>query len=410
MRSEQCESNVNRTTNNRAPTGKHPAKQGNHLLGLMLALLCLLFSISYGVQGNMLQLLEEEFQKVVTSARPAVVKVVATHQLELPHFPPDAQLLSRGKGLTRESIGSGILIDTAGHIVTTTFDADVHEIEVVFHDGSSADAKLIGEDVMSDIAVLRVDTDAARAQIRRAQIRQAPRERGKRLPWLGSSIKIDSGSWVVTVGNSYGDSPILSFGIVGGWDLLPKHHCAQVIKINAPVTPGNSGGAVVNTAGEVVGMILAVLTESVSVSRHANDEVYRGNNAPLRNPTSTLSMSTRLSQPWVTFAMPIEAVTAVANEIIAHGKVARGWLGVQIEEGIFGGVAGVFIMSVTENSPAHKSGLLPKDIILEFDNHPVENYPQLSRCVLSTRPNTRVNLKIYRNGRELTHSVTLGER
>ena len=381
MRLEQCESNVNRITNNRAP------------LPLMLALLCLLFSISYGVQGNMLQLLEEEFQKVVTSARPAVVKVVATHQLELPHFPPDARLLSRGKGLTRQSIGSGILIDTAGHIVTTTFDADVHEIEVVFHDGSSADAKLIGEDVMSDIAVLRVDTDAARAQIR-----------------LGSSMEIDSGSWVVTVGNSYGNSPILSFGIVGGWDLLPKHHCAQVIKINAPVTPGNSGGAVVNTAGEVVGMILAVLTESVSVSRHANDEVYRGNNAPLRNPTSTLSMSTRLSQPWVTFAMPIEAVTAVANEIIAHGKVARGWLGVQIEEGIFGGVAGVFIMSVTENSPAHKSGLLPKDIILEFDNHPVENYPQLSRCVLSTRPNTRVNLKIYRNGQELTHSVTLGER
>ena len=398
MRSEQGESNVNRTTNNRAPTGKHPAKQGNHLLGLMLALLCLLFSISYGVQGNMLQLLEAEFQKVVTSARPAVVKVVATHQLELPHFPPDARLLSRGKGLTRQSIGSGILIDTAGHIVTTTFDADVHEIEVVFHDGSSADAKLIGEDVMSDIAVLRVDTDASRAQIRRAQIR------------LGSSMEIDSGSWVVTVGNSYGNSPILSFGIVGGWDLLPKHHCAQVIKINAPVTPGNSGGAVVNTAGEVVGMILAVLTESVSVSRHANDEVLMDDDVPLRNPTLTLSMPTRLSQPWVTFAMPIEAVTAVANEIIAHGKVARGWLGVQIEEGIFGGVAGVFIMSVTENSPAHKSGLLPKDIILEFDNHPVENYPQLSRCVLSTRPNTRVNLKIYRNGRELTHSVTLGER
>lgn len=367
--------NLNRITNNRAP------------LPLMLVLLCLLFSTAVPglAQANMLQLLEEEFQKVVTSARPAVVKVVATHQLELPHFSPDAQL-NWGKGLTRQSIGSGILIDTAGHIVTTTFDADVHKIEVVFHDGSSADAKLIGEDVMSDIAVLRVDTDAARAQIR-AQIR------------LGSSVKIDSGSWVITVGNSYGDSPILSFGIVGGWALLPKHHCAQVITINAPVTPGNSGGAVVNTAGEVVGMILAVLTESVPPGQ----SFLEGSNV---HSGITEFRVQPLSQPWVTFAMPIEAVTAVANEIIAHGKVARGWLGVQIEEG----TSGVFIMSVTENSPAHKSGLLPKDIILEFDNHPVENYPQLSRCVLSTKPNTRVNLKIYRNGRELTHSVTLGER
>ncbi len=349
------------------------------LVLLMLALLCLLFyAVAPGVaQGNMLQQIEEEFQKVVASARPAVVKVVATHQIELPQFPPDAQ---KKPVLTRQSIGSGIVIDTAGHVVTTTFDADVHKVEVVFHDGSSADAKLLGEDIMMDIAVLRVNTGAGRSR---------PHMRP------GNSSNIDSGSWVVTVGNSYGASPIISFGVVGGWDILPKHPCAEVIKINAPVTPGNSGGAVVNTAGEVVGMILAVLTESSP----SFPTVVEGSHI-------TKFHVQPVSQGWVTFAIPIETVTALANEIIAHGKVARGWLGVQIEVG----ESGVFITRVTEDGPAHKSGLLPKDVILEFNNHRVEDYPQLLQCVMSTSPNTQVRLKIYREGRVQMHAVTLGER
>lgn len=337
----------------------------------------LLYAVVPGIaQGNMLQRIEKEFQKVVAASRPAIVKVVATHQLELPQFPPELQKTV----LTRQNVGSGILIDAAGHIVTTTFDGAVQQVEVVFHDGKRANAELLGEDVMTDIAVLRVKTAIGREG---AQIRH------------GNSADIDSGSWVVTVGSSYGASPVISFGIVGGWDILPNHHCAEVIKINAPVTPGNSGGAVVNTAGEVVGMILAVLTDAVP-----------GVPAVVEGDNITEFRIQPASQSWVTFAVPIETVLSVAQEIIAHGKVARGWLGVQIEMG----KSGIFITRVTENSPAHKSGLLPKDIILEFNEHPVENYPQLLRCVMSAAPHTRVNLKIYRNGRAMTRAVTLGEK
>lgn len=343
----------------------------------LLILNLLFYAIAPGIaQSNMLQLIEAEFQKVVTASQPAIVKVVATHQLELPQFPPAHQKTV----LTRQSVGSGIVIDTAGHVVTTTFDGAAHQVEVVFHDGKRAHAELLGEDVMTDIAVLHVKTAAGR------EITPIH---------YGESADIGSGSWVVTVGSSYGASPVISFGIVGGWDILPNHHCARVMKINAPVTPGNSGGAVVNTAGEVVGMILAVLTDAVP-----------GRTAVIEEDNITELRIQPVSQSWVTFAVPIETVLSVAKEIIAHGKVARGWLGAQIEMG----ESGIFITRVTENGPAHKSGLLPKDIILEFNESPVENYPQLLRCVMSAAPHTRVNLKIHRNGQEMTRAVTLGER
>lgn len=347
------------------------------LLILSLLVYAIAYAIAPGIaQSNMLQLIEKEFQKVVAASRPAIVRVVATHQLELPRFPSEIQKTV----LTRQSVGSGIVIDAAGHVVTTTFDSTAQQIEVVFHDGKRAEAELLGEDVMTDIAVLHVKTAPGRED---AQIH------------FGNSADIDSGSWVVTVGSSYGASPVISFGIVGGWDILPNSHCAEVIKINAPVTPGNSGGAVVNTAGEVVGMILAVLTDAVP----GMPTVMEGDDiTEFRIPP--------VAQSWVTFAVPIETVLSVAKEIIAHGKVARGWLGVQIEMG----ESGVFITRVTENGPAHKSGLLPKDVILQFNEHPVENYPQLLRCVMTAAPHTRVNLKIYRNGQEMNRVVTLGER
>jgi S1-C subfamily serine protease len=103
--------------------------------------------------------------------------------------------------------------------------------------------------------------------------------------------------------------------------------------------------------------------------------------------------------------MPIETVRAVAKEIIEHGKVARGWLGVEVDVGELG----VFVRGVIENSPAHKCGLLPRDLILEFNEVPVHSYDELLKCVVSKRPNTKVQLKIGRNGTEQYSTVILGE-
>ena len=363
---------------------------------LIIGSLSLLFSVVIPGFANesVLQMLERDFQRVVTEARPAVVKVVATQVVPV-SLPPNVEELT----FTRQNIGSGILIDPAGHVVTTTFEMETpSKIEVIFNDKKVSSAKLIGTDILTDIAVLRiVNTPRESAPTNAVRAPRVPGERIELPPtrkW-GDSSKIDTGSWVVTIGSTYGQSPIVSFGVVGGWDTLPNQLCGELIKINAAVTPGNSGGAVVNTSGEVVGMILAVLTEPTRTDSDIDI-------------TQLLVQSPLLGirNQEITFAMPIETVHAVAKEIIEHGKVARGWLGVEVDVGD----SGILVTGVIENSPAHKGGLLPEDLILEFNEIPVHSYVELLRCVVSKRPNTEVRLKVGRNGAEQQYTVTLGEK
>ena len=366
---------------------------------LIIGLISLLFyAVPSGFTNeNVLQMLEKDFQKVVTNARPAVVKVVATQV----------------RPFTRQNIGSGIVIDTDGHIVTTTFEMETpSKIEVIFNNKIVSPAKLIGIDTLTDIAVLKVahlllsptsSQDAAKAAVAGEWI-ELTRPQSLKFKW-GDSSKIDTGSWVVTIGSSYGNSPIVSFGIVGGWDTLPDQLCGDLIKINAAVTPGNSGGAVVNTSGEVVGMIFAVLTDPTNANSPVDVLFEKQDNIDLRQfLVQPPLLGTRNQE--ITFAMPIETVNAVAKEIIEHGKVARGWLGVEVDVSELG----VFVTDVIENSPAHKCGLLQNDFILEFNKVPVHSYAELLRCVVSKRPNTKVELKIGRNGTEQYSTVILGEK
>ena len=328
------------------------SKHQQLIIGSLSLLFCVV--IPGFADENVLQRLEKDFQGVVTDARPAVVKVVATQVMSVP-LPSNTKELA----LIRQNIGSGIVIDTAGHIVTTTFEmGPPSKIEVIFSDKKVFSAKLIGTDIFTDIAVLRIantprehtpPTDAVEPTASNEWI-----ELTRPHKW-GDSSKIDTGSWVVTIGSTYGHSPIVSFGIVGGWDTLPNQLCGELIKINAAVTPGNSGGAVVNTSGEVVGMILAVLTEPIRTNTPADVLFKKQDDIDI---TQFLVQSPPLAarNQEITFAMPIETVRAVAKEIIEHGKVARGWLGVEVDVGELG----VFVRGVIENSPAHKCGLLPK--------------------------------------------------
>ena len=362
---------------------------------------------------NTLQLLEKEFQKVVTDARSAVVKVIATQTI-----PPNAEKLV----FTRQEIGSGIVINATGHVVTTTFEMKTPtKIEVIFNDSAVSPAELIGTDIFTDIAVLRtaeahlitthptkpqmVASAAPRALSRRKARMSSTSKTTAPMKW-GDSSKINTGSWVVTIGSSYGHSPIVSFGIVGGWDTLPNQMCGELIKINAAVTPGNSGGAVINTSGEIVGMILAVLTEPPDTANALADTLLQQGVSPDIEKFLVPERSQENRTQEITFAMPMETVRAVAEEIIEHGKVARGWLGVEVDVS----EVGVFVTGVVEGSPAHKSGLLPRDLILEFNKVPVRSYDELLRCVVTERPATKVQLKIGRNGSEQHCTVILGEK
>lgn len=326
----------------------------------------LLFMTTFSYAGeNILQLFEKDFKKVVTSSRPAVVKVLATYDSSREFTNTIGKVT-----LFHQDISSGILLDNKGHIATTTFSMAPSKIEIV-QNGKKFPAAFIGKDDYTELVVLKADHQLPKT------IRQ------------GDSTKIDTGSLVLTIGSSQGNHPIVSFGIVSGCEILHAHPCADLIKINAPVSPGNSGGAVVNTSGEVVGMILAVLMQPNQFSA-----------LPLQIPQQ---MSNRQI---ITFAVPIDTVKSVASKIIKHGKVPRGWLGVHL----MNNEAGVFVTRVFEDSPAHKSGLLPGDMIQNFNTKPIKTYVELQRRILNSSPNSKVTLKVIRHGNGKDYTIKLGER
>ena len=338
-----------------------------HMALGVLIFLFLSFTVapSYA-KDSVLKQLEREFKEIVTTVRPDVVKVLATAHTTTP-YPENMGKME----MTHQHISSGIILDNKGHIVTTTFDMAPNKIEVIINNNKKLPAEIVGVDKLTDLVVLKIQNKLPR------RVKS------------GDSSTIDTGSWVFTVGSTQGNHPVVSFGIVSGREILPEHPCDELLKINAPVSPGNSGGAIVNTSGEIVGMILAVLTQ----------------------PNEQFSISPQFQIPiWnthkITFAIPIETVEKVAKDIIKYGKVPRGWLGVEIETSNFG----VHVTNVIENSPAHKNGILPRDIILEFNKRPVKNYVDLLRCVGRSSPNTEVIIKIHRNGSEQNHTIKLGER
>ena len=338
-------------------------KQKVFYLGILIFLM---FSATLSYAGeNLLQLFEKEFKKVITSSRPAVVKVLATYDSSS-EFANNIGKVT----IFYQDISSGIMLDNEGHIATTTFSMAPSKIEIV-QSGKRFPAVFVGKDDFTDLVVLKAD------HISPASIKHA------------DSNRIDTGSLVFTIGSSQGNHPIVSFGIVSGREILGAHPCADLIKINAPVSPGNSGGAVVNTSGEVVGMILAVLMQSNQISAF-----------PMQYPQQMMNRQI------ITFAVPIDTVKSVASKIIKHGKVPRGWLGIDLmNKG-----EDVLVTRVFEDSPAHRSGLLPGDLILNFNKKPIKTCVELQRRVLNATPNSKVTLKIIREGSGKSYTIKLGER
>ncbi len=389
-------------------------------------------------EKSVLQLMESEFQAIVKSVKPSVVEVIATYTVPVQSIRKvgDKLVVDDVTAIQHyQNIGSGIIIDSAGHVVTTgAVVEDADKIEVVFADGRRSRAKRLGIDPLTDIAVLAVEGD------------NHPQTQ------LGDSDQIGMGSWIVTVGSSYGHSPTLAFGIVSGLEILPNRPFYDAIKINAPVNPGNSGGAVVNTSGEIVGLIVATLAEphfmplprildsntALSDSAALAFQKQRVSSAKSKNLTSEASQNQRREseaprvpsapraaarpeQIWmgneISFAIPIRTVQKIAEQIIRYGKVSRGWLGVrleQVEDSQNGAnerttTAGVRVVEVFENSPAQKAGILPQDSIVEFNNAPIRTFLELKKLVATSAPNTRVTLKIRRGKRILPRDVVLGE-
>ena len=266
--------------------------------------------------------------------------------------------------------GSGFLISDDGYIVTNHHvagDADV--LRVTLHDGREFEAELIGTDPHTEIALIKID--------------------GKDLPHLklGNSDALRVGEWVLAIGSPFGLEHTVTQGIVSarGRGNVGIVDYADFIQTDAAINPGNSGGPLVNLKGEVIGMNTAIYSRSGG---------YMG----------------------IGFAIPASMIQYVEGQLRDHGDVTRGFLGVNIQNltselsqwfGIKDG-KGVLIAGVAEDGPAEDAGLKRDDIVLEFDGKPVEEIGSFRSRVASTAPGTKVELRILRDGKELTKTVKIG--
>ena len=276
------------------------------------------------------------------------------------------------------SLGSGVIIDLdEGYIVTNNHvieDADA--IKVVMLDKRELDAEIVATDPPSDLAVLRVNPDKL------STVK------------LGDSDKLSVGEWVVAIGSPFGLhlNHTVTAGIVsavGRSSVMSRNNFEDFIQHDAAINPGNSGGALFNLDGELVGINSAIATDGLS----------RGNAG-------------------VGFAIPINMVKRIMEDLISDGKVTRGWLGVSIQD-VDEGMAkalklrdrnGAIISQVMKDSPAEDAGVKEQDVIIDVDGEKVNDSSNLKNRISSGRPNDKTKLTVIRDGHEKHLTVTLGLR
>lgn len=265
--------------------------------------------------------------------------------------------------------GSGVIISQDGYIVTNNHVVkDATDLEVTLNNNKSYKAKLIGTDSKMDIALLKINAD-------------------EKLPYstFADSDQVKVGEWVLAVGNPYNLTSTVTAGIVSAKARnLENNGLQSFIQTDAAVNPGNSGGALVNTRGELIGI-----------------------NTMISSPTG--------SYAGYSFAIPSNITRKIIEDIMEFGNVQRGILGVEGGElnskaskelGV-NDTEGFYINKVTKNSGAEKAGLQKGDIIKKLDNQKINSFSELSGYISTKRPNDKVNVTFIRDGETKTASVTL---
>nr|WP_317659497.1 DegQ family serine endoprotease [Pseudomonas sp. KU43P] len=268
-----------------------------------------------------------------------------------------------------QSLGSGFIISSDGYVLTNNHVvADADEIIVRLSDRSELQAKLVGTDPRTDVALLKVE--------------------GKDLPTvkLGDSEKLKVGEWVLAIGSPFGFDHSVTKGIVSAKGrTLPNDTYVPFIQTDVAINPGNSGGPLFNMKGEVVGINSQIFTRSGG---------FMG----------------------LSFAIPIDVAIDVSNQLKKDGKVSRGWLGVVIQEvnkdlaESFGldKPAGALVAQVLEDGPAAKSGLQVGDVILSMNGQPIVMSADLPHLVGTLKDGEKAKLEIIRNGKRQNLDVTIG--
>jgi serine protease Do len=284
---------------------------------------------------------------------------------------------SGGDGAIRErSLGSGVIVDGKGFIVTNRHVVEkADRIRVRLQDdppGVQHDAKVIGEDPETDLAVIKIELD-----------------RGVPAAKLGNSDGMEVGDWVLAIGSPFGQVGTVTAGIVSakGRDIVPGRQFQTFIQTDAAINPGNSGGPLVNMNGEVIGINTAILSET---------NAYAG----------------------VGFSLPSNTVVQVYNQLIGpEHRVARGSIGIMFDSvenpaiaRVYGAGTGVTVSSVVAGSPADQAGLKVGDTITTVDGHKVTKGQELVAEIASRKPGAKVALSFLRNGKAQETTVTIADR
>lgn len=317
--------------------------------------------------SNGLRLLEE-MQMVITElaekAKPSVVSL----------FP----IITSGKGreFSQERIpnspgsGAGVIIDSDGHIITNNHVVgDSPEIEVRLFDNRKLIAQVIGKDPDTDLAVLKVTADQPLPTAR-----------------FGDSSSVRVGQWVLAVGNPFGLERTVTLGVVSGIgrENVNLSRYENFIQTDASINPGNSGGPLFNLRGEVIGINTAIINFAQGIG----------------------------------FAIPSNMAKQVLQQLVAQGRVVRGWLGVGIqpltpELARKFGVAeneGVLVNEVFEHDPAAAAGIKPGDVITRIEGAVIDTPNRLSRIVAGLLPGDITKVEIVRNQQRMVLDVALSER
>ncbi|HET6527143.1 MAG TPA: Do family serine endopeptidase [Balneolaceae bacterium] len=320
------------------------------------------------------------FKKIAERVKPTVVyveTVVSVDRSDLPddefHHPDSFWDFIPRRAKT---VGSGVIISSDGYILTNNHviaGAIDNEIKVVLSDKRTFEARVVGKDPTTDLAVLKIDA--------------------RHLPAItfGNSNEVDVGEWVLAIGNPFRLRSTVTAGIVSALSrdvqiIDERMRIESFIQTDAAINKGNSGGALVNTSGELIGINTAIASKTGS---------YQGYG----------------------FAVPSNLCAKVAADLIEFGEVRRALLGVSIvsvnaslaEELNMDEIKGVLIAAVSPGSAADKHGLQQYDVILSIDGVSVNESNDLQRKIAIRRPGEIVDLKIWRDGKEFTKNVRLGK-
>src|SRR5213083_1774554 len=326
----------------------------------------------------LLHALEEAFTTAADRVTPAVVNVSAVPRKQSTEETPERfreffgeefyeRFFRRRPREEARASGSGVLVDPRGYVLTNNHVIEnAQDITVRLSDGRKFTAKLVGRDPKTDLAVLKVE---APAPLPAAE--------------LGDSDHLRVGQWAIAIGNPFGLDRTVTVGIISATarNRVGVATYENFIQTDASINPGNSGGPLLNLDGKVIGINTAIVAAGQGIG----------------------------------FSIPINQAKEVMRQLIASGRVVRGWLGIAIQDvtdelaGTFGVREGVLVAEVMKGGPAEAAGVRQGDVIVELNGAPIKEVPELQRRVAAVAPGQPVKLKVIRDRKPVTLAVTVSE-